>query len=285
MTLRPMTINAATVVALMLSACSAHQAQTTSGAEYLARYQPVQAAADPVIQRKTARTDAEAEIVEATIHTLSTDDLVRRAAAIEPLLTFPARIGLARIERGSLTTVPAAEAAQWMAMAARYPALGRITAIDPFVARYAAATVLPTERRALRRDAHDVITRIRLGAARQHMDAVMIYEVGVRNISGPDFAGLARVRVLGDVPLPAKEIKNEGVARAFLMDVRNGYPYGVASASLDLEPFERGFFDEGPLNDQFVDVKAGITRALLPNVEAMLDDLVRATRMRLASAQ
>ena len=274
-----------TLTALTLGACAQHGAQVTSGKTYLSKYQPIQSQSQPVIERTVRRTGTETEIVEDRIDTISADALVRQAADIEPLLNLPARIGLARIEGGALTTIPNRESQIWMSMASRYRGLGTFIAVDPFVANYAAATVLPQDDRALRRDAGNVITTIRLGAARQHMDAVLIYEVGARTRMRGDFAGLPIVHVLGDAPLPATEIEQEGVARAFLMDVRNGYPYGIASASMDLKPFERNFFDSKPVDRLQVPIKAKITETLLPQVEAMLTQLTQSMQQRLASAQ
>lgn len=275
----------AVAACLALCACGAHSVQTSSGADYLARYAPVKTASDPLVQRTVRSTDDGAEIIEDRIETLSTDALVRRAATIEPLMKLPARIGLARIEHGQLAAIPAGEAQDWLALAARHPGLGAFAVIDPFVARYTAQTVLPQDGRALRRDARDVITLIRMGAARQHMDAVLITEIGARGENGLGFDGLSRIRVLGAAPLPATAIEKEGIARAFLMDVRNGYPYGIASASVDLKSFERGIFDDGPKDHQQIAMRTTIAKALMTKVDAMIADLVRANSVRLASAK
>lgn len=268
-----------------LAACNQHGVQTTSGKEYLAGYQPVKTTSQPVVQRTVRRTKDGAEVIEDSIETISTDQLIRDAARIEPLLRLPARIGLARIEHGQLSTIPNGESKMWMALAQRHRQLGTFAAIDPFLARYTLRTVLPQEQRALRRDANDLITQIRLGAARQHMDAVLIYEIGTRRNYGDDFGNLSRIHVLGAAPLPAKVIEKEGVARAFLMDVRNGYPYGVASASSDLKELERSVFDNAPQDKFGIAAKTRITSALLPQVEAMVAGLVSQMQTRLASAK
>lgn len=273
------------VTTSILTACSQHAAQTTSGKEYLASYQPVKAASQPVIQRTVRQTKDGAEIIEDSIETVSTDQLIREAAQIEPLLKLPARIGLARIENGRLSTIPNGEAQMWMELAQRHREMGTFAAIDPFIAQYTLRTILPQEKRALRRDANDVITQIRLGAARQHMDAVLIYEIGTRRIYGDDFGNLSPIHVLGAAPLPARVIEKEGVARAFLMDVRNGYPYGIASASADLKELERSLFDDAPEDQLGIAAKMQISAALLPEVEAMINGLVGQMQTRLASAK
>jgi len=71
--------------ALTLAACS-HTTQYTSGKDYLNRY------------------DKSAATLSASNGTIESD--IRNIAAIEPDLQFPARIGLARIERGRLISIP-----------------------------------------------------------------------------------------------------------------------------------------------------------------------------------
>lgn len=265
---------------LLLGACADYSTQTSSGAEYLARYEPVETQPQPVVQRTVRRTGSGAAIVENTVQTVSTDELIRHAAAIEPLLRLPARIGLARIEAGRLTAIPAGETALWMALAERHAALGGFAAIDPFLADYTLRTVLPQDQRALRRDATDIVTMIRLGAARQHMDAVLIYEVGSRQHRVRGIEGLSPIGLLGAAPLPAAPIEKEGVARAFLMDVRNGYPYGTASASVDLASLDRPFWSDKPEDALGIEAKTRTTRGLVPEVEKMVGGVLDAMAAR-----
>ena len=138
--MRSFILSLATVIAL--GGCESH-VQTSSGAEYLARYEPVQTQPQPIVRRTIRHTGGGTEIVENTVQTVSTDELIRHAAAIEPMLRLPARIGVARIEAGRLTAVPAAESQLWMALAERNAPLGSFAAIDPFLADYTVRTVLP----------------------------------------------------------------------------------------------------------------------------------------------
>ena len=267
----------AIVAATLLTACTASDIQTTSGAEYLAQYAPVETQEQAVVQRSVRRIGDDAALVEERVQTLSADKLVRQAAAIEPLLKLPARIGLARIDGGRLTTIPAGENALWLSLAQRHHALGSFVAIDPFVAQYTVRAILPQDRRAHRRDAYDLITQIRLGAARQHADAVLIYEVGTRERRVKGIKGLFPIHALGAAPLPAAPIEKEGVARAFLMDVRNGYPYGTASSSVDLAGLEQSIWGQGPNDAQGIEAKIRITRGLVSEAEKMLGGVLEAT--------
>ena len=101
----------AAVGALLLSACE-HYTQTTSGADYLARYD---ASYTPL---EGGGSDVDAD--------------VRRIAAVEPDIRFPARIGLARIEHGSLIGVPADEGYIWQALAEDLdPRFGEFVPVSP----------------------------------------------------------------------------------------------------------------------------------------------------------
>ncbi|MEM6624647.1 MAG: hypothetical protein AAF674_20685 [Pseudomonadota bacterium] len=267
----------AVLLTSVMAACTPG-VQTTSGAAYLAQSQPTAGVPQPAVTRRIV----DGKVVETGVQTFSTDELVRHAAAIEPILQLPARIGLARIDNGQLSTIPIAEQKLWQEMGMRHQALGSLTALDPFVASYAMQTILPTDRRALRRDAENLLTKIRVGAARQHLDVVLIYEIGSR---GKSVEGMGPLRVLGAAPLSAEVIEREGVARAFLMDVRNGYPYGVASASVDLAGTERDFWDDGPRDRFAVEAKTRVAAALLPKIEAMLSGLTTQMQARLAKGQ
>ena len=81
--------------ALCLTACET-TSQYTSGADYLSRY-PAQSPVEAALHQSSyASASASASAVTAT------DASIRDIAAVEPDLRFPARIGLARIERHNL---------------------------------------------------------------------------------------------------------------------------------------------------------------------------------------
>ncbi|MEM6661723.1 MAG: hypothetical protein AAF666_06055 [Pseudomonadota bacterium] len=227
-------------LALTATGCAAH-VQSTSGAEYLARSTSPVAGSEILTRRYTDRDGAE-RVEEIEIP--STDQLVRKAASIEPTLTLPARIGLARIEHGQLTAIPPHEGAIWSQLAGQHRSLGVLVPVDPFLANYTVRSILPQDRQQLRSDSGDLLTKIRLGAARQHMDAVLIYEVGTANARGKGPGGLGHVQVLGGLPSNSAVNTDLGIGRALLLDVRNGYPYGVATAHADLGNIETSFWDE-----------------------------------------
>jgi len=75
---------------------------------------------------------------------VSVDRAVYEAASAEPLLRFPARLGLARLQLGSLRAVPSAEADYWLALAKDLgPSFGEFVPISPLIADLAAGAERP----------------------------------------------------------------------------------------------------------------------------------------------
>lgn len=196
-------------LATMLTACETHT-QTTSGRDWLAAY---------------PETKAEAASAGGI------DAQVRSVAAVEPTLRFPARIGIARLDRSGLAAVPPDEAVQWTQAASRLgPQFGEFVPISPMIASMVEVPVTRDTRAGL---AHHTIETIRLAAARQHLDAVLIYEVDGTSDSKDNPLSLGEWTLIGAFVLPSQDVKAVGVAQAMLLDVRNGYPYGTIQSSAD----------------------------------------------------
>lgn len=195
-------------VLLFLTAC-AHSIQTTSGRTYLEKY------------------PSQAETKEAAVasHWSEVDAQVREVAAVEPILQFPARIGIAKIDGGYLTSMSQAEADIWFQTARE---LGNHFGEFVPVSRLIAEMVSPLTPTPYRQTLKDIITKIRLGAARQHLDVVLIYEVYGRSSRSSNLLSLMDLTIIGAYLSPGQSLKAEGYAKALLLDVRNGYPYGTA---------------------------------------------------------
>ena len=206
MKVSPFTKLTLAVAALAIAGCET-TAQYTSGQDYLSRYQ-------------TAQTGL-------TTATPGTDADVRAIAAVEPDLQFPARIGLARIsEYGHLSSVPMDEAESWRDAAETLgPSFGAFIPVSPLVANSVS--------RFDRRKETTVIDHIRHGAARQHLDYVIAYEVSNLATSDGNALRIADLTVLGLFVLPSRNLKAEATASAILLDVRNGYPYLTGSTFAD----------------------------------------------------
>ncbi len=190
--------------ALALAAC-AHTTQYTSGADYLARYND-----SPAYQSSSA-VDAD----------------IRDIAAVEPDFRFPARIGLARLQHRNLTTVPQDEAEYWAEfsekMGRRY---GDLIPISPLVT---SMVVGPRTHQ----NPGEIVNDIRKGAARQHLDYVLIYEVGSQDDRTSNALRITDLTVLGLFVMPSRDVEIKSTASAILVDVRNGYPYGTATSFAD----------------------------------------------------
>ncbi len=80
-----------------------------------------------------------------------------------------------------------------------------------------------------------------LGAARQYLDAVLIYEVFSRENSESNILTVRILTIIGGYILPSKAVAIEGFANALLIDVLQAYPYGTASATLDKKEMTTSF--------------------------------------------
>lgn len=206
----PKLLLAAVVGALLLTACE-HSVQTTSGSDYLARYD----------SSYTPVAGGGSEI----------DADVRRIAAVEPDLRFPARIGLARIENGRLVGIPGDEGYIWQELAeALGPEYGQFAPVSPLIASMVAERGEVSERGYAINPTRDVIANIRRGAARQHLDYVFVYEVGSSRRGKANAISLADLTVIGMFVLPSRTVEVDASASGILLDVRNGYPYATATA-------------------------------------------------------
>lgn len=193
---------------LALGACTA-SLQTSSGADYLARY------------------DASHEIAKGGA--TDVDEDVRRIAAIEPTLVFPARIGLARIENGRLTALPADEARIWQDLTEELgDQYGAFVPVSPLIASLVREPAAPDMDRSAA-----VIAHIRRGAARQHLDYVLAYEVGSRQQEKANALAIADLTIIGLFVLPSRTVEIEASASGLMLDVRTGYPYATLTTHAD----------------------------------------------------
>ena len=242
---------AGAALCVALTGCS-QTTQTTSGREYLRAYaQEAGPAAAPM----------SAEI--------------KAAAAVEPLLRFPARIGLARISSMSrngaqLTGIPEKEAAAWQKVATSLgPKFGEFVPVSPLVAE------MFDERNQNVRgsEAREVVRKIQLGAARQHLDAVIIYESDGTADSHDNPLSIGEWTLIGAFILPSQDVKARGVAQAMMIDVRNGYPYGAAQAEAKDTSITTRFSTGDEERDLAESARLAAVENLAPEVEKMMRNL------------
>ena len=237
----------AACASLLLGACAT--TQYTSGEDYAARGAALY----------TPATYTSGGGVDADIATI---------AAVEPSLAFPARIGIAHIRHGQLAAVPPKHLEAWTPLRERIePRLGEVVPISPLIAGMVAAPVQPGQ-------ATPVVDNIRRGAARQHVDYVLIYETHrprtERTRNGLSFADLS---IIGLFVLPTRDVAVEATASAVLLDVRNGYPYGTASgvATKDgLATADKAYGKSKRLGER---ASTEAVRELARDVDDMLDQL------------
>lgn len=192
----------------LLAGCT--DTQTTSGTSYLARYHDT-----PVATGEKGKK--------------SIDQRVREAAAVEPVLQFPARIGLARVEDGCLTSIPVQEGEAWRKLRGKLgTGFGEFVPVSPLVAGMVAGDTC-----GLRGDTDHVINTIRLGAARQHLDAVLIYEVYSKETTSGNLLKVADLSLIGGYLLPSESHDVQGYANGLLIDVVQGYPYGTLQSTVE----------------------------------------------------
>ena len=249
--MNPTTLASAIVlIAMVITGCTS-TTQLSSGTTYLDRYNRAAGAPDQL------------------------NEEIREAANVEPILSFPARIGLARIERGRLTPIPQAEADAWLKMAGRLGAkFGEFLPISPLIAKLAASETAPRKfGYNYDQRVESIIRSIRLGAARQHVHAALIYEVSGRGSNESTVLSAADLTIIGMFLVPSRSLVAKGFASALLVDVRNGYPYGTARATANDSGISTlvGSDDRAKALAQEVRSQAAI--ALTDEVEKMARDL------------
>ena len=226
---------------LLTAACQPYT-QTSSGMDYISRVTPA--------------------------GKMSIDPEIARVANVEPNLRFPAKFGVARIVNGRLTTPPASEAAQLADFAERNQRYGQFVPVSPLIA--AMVTEPVTDRY---NQPHDVLKSIRLAAARQHIDHVLIYEIGASSAYASNVLALADITIIGGAFLPTRSHKAMGMGQVLLVDVRNGYTYGTAQMAVDLSKLSPTWGARNQTTKLRERAASEVFEKLLPEVDEMLSDL------------
>ena len=245
--LRSASLAVSIVCGLVVSGCNT--VQTTSGKQYLSNFptKPDQSQLMEVAGPRGERVYKDGQWVELqrpNVNPPTFEDKLRQVASVEPLLRFPARIGLARVETSHLTAIPNDEAAIWQKMGEKLGTdYGSLVPISPMIVEMVSSA--PVEDTGYQSGygynwtpsgsgpLGQVVSAIRLGAARQHVDAVLIYEVAVRTDEDDNLLSWANFTIIGAAILPGYEIQSDAVANALLIDVRNAYPYGHTTATAE----------------------------------------------------
>jgi hypothetical protein len=121
------------------------------------------------------------------------------------------------------------------------------------------------------------VNRIRLGAATQHVDAVLIYSVGTESTNTKSPLSLLDLTIVGAYLVPSRSVHGEATATALLLDVRNGYPYGTVMAQGSQGGFVPSIGSDSRSEDLAEDAQvravAKLTAALDPMLSKLRNDL------------
>ena len=121
----------------------------------------------------------------------------------------------------------------------------------------------------------EIFRKIRLGAARQHLDHVLVYEVFSETKTTKLASSVANWTIVGGYFVPSREIETTGFANALLIDVRNGYPYGTASATLSATELAASqTYRDRARNLSDINQIATVIK-LIPEVQNMMEKLMR----------
>ncbi|NOR61657.1 MAG: hypothetical protein GQ535_04070 [Rhodobacteraceae bacterium] len=162
------------------------------------------------------------------------DPELRRAAAYEPKLHFPARIGVVKLVYNQITTTPSAERAVFAETLSRAP--GEIVLLSALEAR------MSNNRNHFRFDQD----RIRHLAASRHLDYVLIISYD----------------------------PSQNTAEALFMDVRSGYPYASAETAPQGRGPRSFWGGRLHNQNRINTATLRLARALAPKIEAMLEGLI-----------
>jgi hypothetical protein len=241
-------------LALATIGCQSHTVQTTSGREYLNEY------ADIDLPNGKAG---------------SIDEEVREIANVEPTLRFPARIGLAKLYNGRITNLSVEEVEGWdKAKEEMGSEFGEFVPVSSMIAELV-YTAPPREKRHHEVDASEIFRKVRLGAARQHLDYVVLYEVFSETKTTKLASSVANWTIIGGYFIPSRKIETTGHANSLLLDVRSGYPYGTASASLtadELSAWHNNWDKSRNLQDKN---QVATALKLIPEARKMMEKLMQ----------
>ena len=113
---------------------------------------------------------------------------------------------------------------------------------------------------------------IRLAAARQHIDAVLVYAVGgYSNKASP--LSILDLTIIGAYLVPSRSVEGSAIASALLFDVRNGYPYGTVSATSTQTGFVPSVGSGNQSQNLQVDAQVDAVAKLTGEIDKMLTTL------------
>ena len=249
------TLQAAFIISLSIASigCQSHSVQITSGKEYLSSY-----------------SDYDASEINAS----DLNEEVKLIANIEPSIEFPSRIGLVKLFNGRITNLSPDEVEAWenarRTMGSKF---GEFIPVSPMIAEMVYTPKNTKSKSNIK--SSEIFRKIRLGAARQHLDHVLVYEVFSETKTTKLASSVANWTIVGGYFVPSREIETTGFANALLIDVRNGYPYGTASATLNATELAASqTYRDRARNLSDINQIATVIK-LIPEVQQMMEKLMK----------
>lgn len=192
---------------------------------------------------------------------------------MEPDLRFPARIGLVKLYNGRISNLSAEEIEEWSNAKERLGGgFGEFIPVSSLIAESVYTAPQTPSRQS---QARELMRKVRLASARQHLDVTLIYEVFSSSKQTKLATSVADWTIVGAYFVPSKSIETTGFANALLMDVRTGYPYGTASASLSADDLASTFDRRDKLRNLKDRNQIETALQLVPEVESMMRDLMK----------
>ena len=244
------------VLSLASIGCQSHSVQMTSGKKYLSNYTNYDAT-------ETNASDLNEE--------------VKAIASIEPSIQFPSRIGLVKLFNGRITNLSVEEIEAWEELRRTMGAtFGDFIPVSPMIAEM---VYTPRETNSKSKgNPSDIFRKVRLGAARQHLEHVLIYEVFSETKTTKLASSVANWTIIGGYFVPSREIETAGFANALLLDVRNGYPYGTASATLNATEFSASQTYRDNSRNLSDKNQVSTVIKLIPEVQQMMEKLMEESK-------
>ena len=244
------------VLSLASVGCQSHSVQMTSGKKYLSNY-----------------TNYDATENNAS----DLNEEVKAIASIEPSIQFPSRIGLVKLFNGRITNLSVEEIEAWEELRRTMGAtFGDFIPVSPMIAEM---VYTPRETNSKSKgNPSDIFRKVRLGAARQHLDHVLIYEVFSETKTTKLASSVANWTIIGGYFVPSREIETAGFANALLLDVRNGYPYGTASATLNATEFSASQTYRDNSRNLSDKNQVSTVIKLIPEVQQMMEKLMEESK-------
>lgn len=227
---------------LVLGGCS--HVQTSSGEAYLAR-----SADETAAKPKHGGFDR-------------FQALVRQAADVEPVLKLPARIGIAALNDSPENF------GSWADLMGSFASLGELVLVSLLLREMMAETVPK-----LYGDDGGPYREIQLAAARQHLDAVLIYTLDTRQHRNKTLLAVADLAIIGGAFSPTRQHFAQSEGHAMLVDVRNGYIYGTAYGEAIIEGYSGSWGAKGYTKKLRADAEYRALAALQEDTKQMFVQL------------